>query len=135
MTKDFPYLTLAYGNGPGFDYHYVANNTNSKSFPWRDILSDSNRLHDPWYQHLATFRREDDTHGGEDVPIYAKGPNSHLIRGVIEQNYIAHVISYSTCIGPYAYFNKYCQDSQSTASVHYLNYVLIICTNVYLFFK
>ena len=29
-----------------------------------------------------------ETHGGEDVVIYAKGPGSHLFRGTREQNYI-----------------------------------------------
>lgn len=42
-----------------------------------------------------------ETHGGEDVAIYAKGPMAHLFHGVQEQNYIAHVMAYSACIGPY----------------------------------
>lgn len=42
------------------------------------------------------------THTGEDVAIYASGPMSHLINGVKEQSYIAHVMAYSACIGPYS---------------------------------
>lgn len=42
---------------------------------------------------------KDETHGGEDVPIYASGPMAHLFRGVVEQNYIAHVMAYAACIG------------------------------------
>ena len=41
------------------------------------------------------------THGAEDVPIYATGPMAHLFYGVHEQNYIAHVMAYSACVGPY----------------------------------
>ena len=33
-----------------------------------------------------------DSHGGEDVAIYARGPFAHLIRGVVEENYIFHVM-------------------------------------------
>lgn len=42
-----------------------------------------------------------ETHGGEDVAIYAKGPMAHLIHGVKEQNYVAHVMAYAACLEPY----------------------------------
>ena len=42
---------------------------------------------------------DDETHGGEDVALYAKGPMAHLFHGVQEQNYIAHVMAYASCIG------------------------------------
>ena len=29
---------------------------------------------------------------GEDVPLYADGPQAHLFHGVLEQNVIFHVI-------------------------------------------
>ncbi|GIY68930.1 alkaline phosphatase [Caerostris extrusa] len=41
-----------------------------------------------------------DTHGGEDVPVYAHGPMAHLFRGVLEQTYIPHAMAYAACIGP-----------------------------------
>ncbi len=37
-----------------------------------------------------------ETHGGEDVTIYANGPMSHLFHGVHEQQYIAHVVRYAS---------------------------------------
>ena len=43
----------------------------------------------------------DETHGGEDVAIYAVGPMAHMFHGVHEQNYIAHVMAYSACVGRY----------------------------------
>lgn len=64
---------------------------------------------DPYYQQIATFKVDDESHGGEDVAAYATGPGSHLIRGVIEQNYIAHFISYTACIGPRANLNLHCK--------------------------
>ena len=43
-----------------------------------------------------------ETHGGEDVGIYATGPMSHLFRGVIEQNVIAHIMAHASCVGEYS---------------------------------
>ncbi|KAK7500574.1 hypothetical protein BaRGS_00008149, partial [Batillaria attramentaria] len=43
---------------------------------------------------------ETETHGGEDVAIYATGPMAHLFHGVQEQSYIAHAMGYAACIGP-----------------------------------
>ena len=37
----------------------------------------------------------EETHGGEDVALYANGPWSHLVGGVLEQNAIFHIISYA----------------------------------------
>lgn len=100
---------MAYGNGPGFDYQFTPNSTLEK-YPWKDVVEDEHiRLSDPWYQHVGSFYLEDETHGGEDVAMYAKGPGAHLIRGVIEQNYPAHVISYAACIGPHAHLNEDCR--------------------------
>ena len=46
----------------------------------------------PDYRQEATVRMAVETHGGEDVPLYADGPQAHLFRGVIEQNVIFHVM-------------------------------------------
>ena len=40
-----------------------------------------------------------ETHGGEDVAVYAHGPMAHLFTGVYEQNYIAHAMAYASCVG------------------------------------
>lgn len=99
---------VSYANGPAFYYHYLPNDTDSPLHPWRSFHDDPNRLRDPLYRQPATWGLSFETHGGEDVAVFATGPNSHLIRGVIEQNYVAHVISYSACIGPHAKLNSYC---------------------------
>jgi len=46
-----------------------------------------------------------ETHGGEDVAVYATGPMSHLFTGVNEQHYLAHAVAYAACIGDAAYKN------------------------------
>ena len=38
-----------------------------------------------------------ETHGGEDVAIYAKGPFAHLFHSLHEQNYIPVAIDYAAC--------------------------------------
>lgn len=64
---------------------------------------------------MATFNLEDETHGGEDVALFGTGPGSHLVRGVVEQNYVAHLISYASCIGPRRNMNPLCEKNQQSS--------------------
>lgn len=52
------------------------------------------------YIQQSAVPRRWDSHGGEDVPVYAQGPMSHLFRGVFEQTYIPHALAFASCIGP-----------------------------------
>lgn len=56
---------------------------------------------DDEYMQQAAVPLDAETHGGEDVAIYAKGPMAHLFHGVKEQNYVAHVMAYAACLEPY----------------------------------
>lgn len=89
------YETLSYINGPGFFYHR-RNDSSNVNETWRPVDLDQTR-NDPYYTQMAGIYLEDETHGGEDVGVYAIGPYSHLIRGTFEQNYIAHVVAYAAC--------------------------------------
>lgn len=51
------------------------------------------------YQAQAAVPLSSETHGGEDVAVFAKGPMAHLLHGVHEQNYLPHVMAYASCIG------------------------------------
>lgn len=53
------------------------------------------------YASQSAVPLDSETHGGEDVAIYARGPMSHLFHGVHEQHYIAHVMAYASCVGDY----------------------------------
>lgn len=55
-----------------------------------------------------------ETHGGDDVAIFAIGPQAHLFQGVYEQHYIAHVMAYAACVGDGL---KFC-DTKSSSSRH-----------------
>ena len=39
-----------------------------------------------------------ETHGGEDVGIYAVGPYSHLFTGTIDNTFIAHAMAWAACL-------------------------------------
>lgn len=47
------------------------------------------------YVQQALIPMSSETHSGEDVAIYAKGPWAHLIDGTVEQNYIFHVMHHA----------------------------------------
>jgi alkaline phosphatase len=53
----------------------------------------------PDYKQQSLVPLESETHGGEDVAIFAGGPWAHLFAGVVEQNYIYHVIEHATKLG------------------------------------
>ena len=53
------------------------------------------------YKQQSAVPLDSETHGSEDVAIFAKGPMAHLFHGVQEQSYIAHVMAYAACIEPY----------------------------------
>jgi alkaline phosphatase len=52
------------------------------------------------FRQPATVPLDLETHGGEDVGVYAVGPYAHLFTGVFEQNFIAHGLMYASCLGP-----------------------------------
>lgn len=79
-----PYTTLSYANGPGFRAPA------SLAAP-RPDLSDVDTQADNYLQEaLVPLKME--THGGGDVPVYATGPGSQWVGGVIEQNVIYHIM-------------------------------------------
>ncbi|NWI21365.1 PPBT protein, partial [Crypturellus soui] len=83
-----PFTAILYGNGPG--YKMVAGE--------RENVSTVDFAHAN-YQAQAAVPLRQETHGGEDVAVFAKGPMAHLLHGVREQNYIPHAMAYAACIG------------------------------------
>ena len=84
-----PINIIAYGNGPNFQsirnesYLYSLNTNSTK------------------YLAPTALPMKSETHGGEDVPVYAHGPWSHLFIGTMEQHTIAHKMAYAACWGDY----------------------------------
>lgn len=53
---------------------------------------------DPDYIQQALVPMPSETHGGEDLGIYAIGPWSHLFQGTVEENYTFHVMDFASKI-------------------------------------
>ena len=77
-----PYTTLGYINGPG-------------AKPTADGRADLSGVDttDPNYLQEAEIPLGSETHGGEDVAIFATGPNAYLVRGSMEENWIFYVMA------------------------------------------
>ncbi|WP_076585108.1 alkaline phosphatase [Vibrio ostreicida] len=73
------YTTLSYGNGPG-----AVEGGRSDVSQQQALKLD--------YLQQSLVKLDSETHSGEDVVIFARGPQAWLFQGVVEQNYIYHVI-------------------------------------------
>ncbi|MDE1462473.1 alkaline phosphatase [Spartinivicinus poritis] len=84
-----PYTTLGYYSGQG-----AASDQSGQRQPGRMNIIDANTKSKNYFQE-ALLPMSSETHGGEDVAIYASGPWAHLFHGVHEQNYIYHVMAHA----------------------------------------
>lgn len=101
-----PYTTLGYANGPGNIGGTDAQPAGSKHYPhWpRRELSPANGRPDltqvdteaPDYLQEAPVPLGGETHGGDDVGVWARGPGSAAVRGSLEQNALYHIIVQAT---------------------------------------
>lgn len=100
-----PYTTLNYANGPGYVGTTDAQPEGPKHHPHyasrptagthRPDLSQVDTTDADYLQETHIFAPSE-THGGEDVAIFARGPGAYLFHGVHEQSYIYHVMKYAT---------------------------------------
>lgn len=82
-----PYTTLGYMNGPGTVFAQDTDLSDGRPAPTQEAATDKN------YRQKALVPTYGETHGGQDVPVYASGPNAHLVSGVMEQNVIYHIMA------------------------------------------
>lgn len=92
MARDGkPYTTLSFGNGPGSickpqpDGKYLCDRTDLTNV-------DTTAL---GFLQPSLVPLGSETHGGEDVAIFAGGPGANLFSGAVEQNEIFHVMARS----------------------------------------
>ncbi|XP_055599306.1 membrane-bound alkaline phosphatase-like [Uranotaenia lowii] len=90
-----PYTTLSYANGPGWANTYTPENR-----AIRQDISDFN-FNSISLQYPATVPLDSETHGAEDVNVYASGPYSHIFVGNYEQSALPHLMAYASGIGAY----------------------------------
>jgi alkaline phosphatase len=90
--KGQPYTTLSYATGPGFAMQ-------DESVPGPRVVAPG-RTQDlsavdttsPDFHQQSLVGMAGETHGGEDVALYARGPGADLARGAINQNEIYHIM-------------------------------------------
>jgi alkaline phosphatase len=101
-----PYTTLGYANGPG---HVGATDQQpegpktflhevsgyQKATGGRPNLTDVDTEH-PDYMQESIVPLSNETHGGDDVGIWARGPGAEAVRGSLEQNAIFHILLQAT---------------------------------------
>jgi alkaline phosphatase len=96
-----PYTTLGYANGPGHVGATDQQPEGPKTFlhevsgyehaSGRPNLTEVDTEH-PDYMQESTVPMADESHGGDDVGIWARGPGAHAVRGTMEQNAIFHIL-------------------------------------------
>ncbi len=96
---DQPYTTLSYANGVGHfmsedDEDHLHARWGSQPNAGRHTTSKDNP-ESPHYYQEANVPLQSETHAGDDVAVYAQGPWAHLLTGVMEQNYIYHVMKHA----------------------------------------
>jgi alkaline phosphatase len=79
------YTTLGYANGPGAILA-GQKKAGERPEPRPEETADVN------YRQQSAIPSGSETHGGQDVVIYATGPHAYLFGGVVEQSYVFHVI-------------------------------------------
>lgn len=99
MADGLPYTTLGYLNGRGM--HDLGDETNADAVDEHPINVGRKDISNidttkPGYHQEALIPRDSETHGGEDVAIFATGPGAHLVTGVNEQNVIFHILMYAS---------------------------------------
>jgi alkaline phosphatase len=77
-----PYTTLGYLNGPN------VHRTTDEELVESQVLSRD-------YVQQSAVPLTSGTHSGEDVALYAIGPQAHLVGGVIEQHTIFHIMAHA----------------------------------------
>ncbi|KAM4704097.1 alkaline phosphatase-like [Rhinophrynus dorsalis] len=97
-----PFTSILYGNGPGYEIEAG----NRKNISGVDTANAD-------YHAQSAVPLAKETHGGEDVAVFAKGPMSHLLHGTQEQSYIPYVMAYAACIGQN---QDHCTDVQYMAN-------------------
>ncbi|KAH8330239.1 hypothetical protein KR067_000315 [Drosophila pandora] len=93
-ADDLPYATLSYANGPGYDTNYLREGGAVKRKNLRSI-----NMKNKDFMFPSTVPLESETHGGDDVAVFASGPYAQLFSGVYEQHFIPHAMSYASCLG------------------------------------
>jgi alkaline phosphatase len=95
-----PYTTLGFANGPGAIFPVLKEGEiAAAALPAgvRPDLSDVDTEAADFLQQSGVPLGSE-THGGEDVSIYASGPQAYLFGGTVDENYIYHVMAKASAL-------------------------------------
>jgi len=87
-----PYTVIGFLNGSG---SVLKKEDGANDFTGSRPNVDQEIATDLDYVQQALIPKSSETHSGEDVAIYAKGPWAHLVDGTIEQNVIFHIMNHA----------------------------------------
>lgn len=97
-----PFTTLSYANGPGYAGASDRQPEGPKRYehwvegvkPARNGRPDLTHVdtQDPDYLQESLYPLKSETHGGDDVGIWARGPGSEAVRGNVEENTVFHFL-------------------------------------------
>ncbi len=90
--KGQPFTTLSYATGPGFAMQDEAAPGQRVVAPGRGQDLSAVDTTSPDFHQQSLVGLSGETHGGEDVALYARGPGADLARGAINQNEIYHIM-------------------------------------------
>jgi alkaline phosphatase len=85
-----PYTTIGFANGPG-GLDLAKTPEGRPGITMEEATA-------PDYIQQSLVPRDSETHGGEDLGIYAIGPWAHLFQGTVEENYTFHVMDFASKI-------------------------------------
>jgi len=98
-----PYATLSYANGPGYAGASDRQPEGPKQYPHSPTAYSRAEHGRPNLEHVDTEAPDheqesmlplgSETHAGDDVAVFARGPGSDAVRGSMEQNALFHVIA------------------------------------------
>jgi len=109
-----PFTILSYGNGPGFMTYTAEGEGDWDKINRKVNLTGSDEA-GLQYKQSSGVPLDTETHGGDDVGIWAAGPWAHLVHGVHQQSYIAQVMSYASCVGPHKDLVRCTKDSSNNS--------------------
>jgi alkaline phosphatase len=90
-TDGKPYTTLGYANGGSACTRVEDGSLDCTRGDLSEVDTTAND-----FRQQALVALGSETHGGEDVAIFASGPGAELVRGVMDQNEIFHVMGYAS---------------------------------------
>lgn len=100
-----PYTTIGYANGPGYQGATDRQPAGPKTYPHSYTSALANKAgradlthvdtQAPDYMQESPIPFKSESHGGDDVAIFARGPGAQAFHGELEQNVIFHVIAQS----------------------------------------